>query len=821
MKSKILILGIFIILLSSFVSAIDVSNNILYYSIDNADRSGNTIIDLSQSLLNGTNNGGTLGVVGLLNEAVNNTVNSQYIETPDNALIDNIGDLTINLWYKGTDTSATADLMIKGTTGDYQQGLVSTTGGELDCTVWTTTGSAVAFARTVGQASTIANGNWHMLSCVVYNGVKTEIYIDGSLVATSSSWSGTYNIEGARPWRIGMGEGRAGKVGLIDEVSLWNKTLNSSEFSELYLGGIGFNPYASNVYNFSITAKSYWDNSSINNFNVSINGTIYSTTNGTIITPILDNSTSLFNITVFSTGWFNKTYEDYNVSSNLAAVLTQSDISFACFEKVSGNELNCTNSTIYPDAGDYNFTISSAGYYDMITEQTINALDNKTINVSGFYSSNVTLDTSFAVGGGSTACNYTITGITYPSFYELVTSNVTDASVGIINGTYNVTADCDGYASSWQNVTIENTTQTVSFMLYTTNSLQINIYDEITRNLVTDTIILNFISDVQSVVGNTSNGTYYVDLLSPSDYELRYYGDDYKLRSYFVSVPDDSYQNVSIYALKNTYTENQSLSIIVQDFTLSAAIGYRVKLLRYYPDLNDYLFVAMADVNTNGVATFYVDRVNNAYYKILVEKDGVTAYESKAEMITTSQYYITINSLNIFQKYATTLEGDLTLVNTTSPGYFRFTYNNKDSIIDTLTLKVDYDEKFNTGNVCTKTSTAVSGSLICDLPENATYSAVVYADFSDGRTEAIDDGYATDSTGLPWGEFGVLMALIITLVAFLGALYWGDLKIAILVLDGLLAIFIFVPFIHMSWYVLGFVIPSSVWVLKNLGDPYK
>ncbi len=73
--------------------------------------------------------------------------------------------------------------------------------------------------------------------------------------------------------------------------------------------------------NFSLTAFSAFDSSAIDNFSAIVNGTFYNTTTGTIATNISNNLTSLINITVDSIDYFDKSYFDYNVSSNLVALL--------------------------------------------------------------------------------------------------------------------------------------------------------------------------------------------------------------------------------------------------------------------------------------------------------------------------------------------------------------------------------------------------------------------------------------------------------------------------------------------------------------------
>lgn len=82
------------------------------------------------------------------------------------------------------------------------------------------------------------NTDWHLV-CVTATGTTVTIYLDGSSVATDtgatidfSDWD-TFSISG------GNSGAMSGTVGLVDEVSFFDRALNSTEVSDMWNGGTG------------------------------------------------------------------------------------------------------------------------------------------------------------------------------------------------------------------------------------------------------------------------------------------------------------------------------------------------------------------------------------------------------------------------------------------------------------------------------------------------------------------------------------------------------------------------------------------------------
>lgn len=393
------------------------------------------------------------------------------------------------------------------------------------------------------------------------------------------------------------------------------------------------------VTKFTIVSKSFWDNSSINNFNATVNGTFYSTTNGTIITSYNNTQALIFNITVNANDYFSE-FLQYNISEDLNQLLKQSDISFACYEKITSNVLTCVNNSIYPNAGTYDFNIGVEGYYNLTQEETISALDNKTINYYGFYSSLLTFDNNFITGPGNltTSCNYTVTGITYPSFSENIIG-INGSNASLINGSYNIKADCEDYAFSYENVTINKSTQIVVFDLYTANSIDIRIYDETTGILLNGTnITVTKIFGAVQQENNTATGLISYENLTYGNYTFSFEGTDYSQRSYSVLIGNKTYQTLNVYLLANT---TDKVIFAFEKYSSNQVIeGVTLQINKVINGTDTLIAVLTSDIT--GRTQFYFDTTER--YCFIATKSTYTTKEWCLNPIIFTSYTIKLET---------------------------------------------------------------------------------------------------------------------------------------------------------------------------------
>jgi len=312
-KRILIIPFLLLVLVSSFAFA-TLDDAELYYSFDNSTLTGNNPGDISGNNNNGTNNGATIGVPGKLEEAfsfdgVNDWLDTNY----------DLGTVwTINTWiYFPTFSTQGYFYGVRNSGGTQRefQGVHSASstigfnfydGG---------TGNAGSFSGTITENS------WNMIT-LTRNGNSVQLFVNNVSQATDST-TGKGNIN------ENLIAGRLGNAGVtyfngqIDEFSIYNRVINSTEISELYNSGAGLNPYAQPG-NFTITVTN------TNTFNATVNSVFYNTSNGAIVTPLLRNESILANITIQAENYVSKSFVNWNTSTNIVTNLafTKIDINF-------------------------------------------------------------------------------------------------------------------------------------------------------------------------------------------------------------------------------------------------------------------------------------------------------------------------------------------------------------------------------------------------------------------------------------------------------------------------------------------------------------
>ena len=240
MKKTLLILAtlVLIILTSSFVSAGLTDDIWAYFSNDNANVSGSISIDISNASYqhNGTISGTTTGAGGKLGEAFMYDKVSDYVETTDTLEMEK--DFSYCMWINASENTQ----YIAGTDKDNTLrsllvfGAVAEGGTTLKygCGYYD---GAYNFAIATTQSPL---NTWVHICCVFDISSEVRIYMNGSSEAnTSIGTAGGLN----REFSYGMTKSTSFN-GTIDEVIVWNRTIGTTEASELYNNSYGNNPFA-------------------------------------------------------------------------------------------------------------------------------------------------------------------------------------------------------------------------------------------------------------------------------------------------------------------------------------------------------------------------------------------------------------------------------------------------------------------------------------------------------------------------------------------------------------------------------------------------
>ena len=249
---------------------------------------------------------------------------------------------------------------------------------------------------------------WYLV-VAVFNLSGGYLYSNGILIGHNTLDSGggcSYNYTQAQgELNIGK-DGSEFFTGDLDEVYIWNRTLNQSEITDFNTAMVNKQTYPfGNFGFFSIKAVDLFNQSiNISSFSAIINGTLYNTTTGTITTNINSSLAEIYNITIFSNengGYFNKTYINYTTSSNLTTYMYQAEANINVYVKILNYTISFTNASIFTNPqqsvinsnqkfylrANQNITIrTTAGYgYFVYTNFTLQPYFNGILNITNVY----------------------------------------------------------------------------------------------------------------------------------------------------------------------------------------------------------------------------------------------------------------------------------------------------------------------------------------------------------------------------------------------------------------------------------------------------
>ena len=206
------------------------------------------------STYDGTNNGATTGVTGILGNSWSFDGSNDSVHITDDSILIDDSDITISAWVKKN-----ADNTIDHVFSTFDSGSDSKqedmilrieTNNQVNCGK-RTSDSSTDYDKTVSSTTVTADGNWHHLVCVYDDSVANEqgnlptdsvkLYIDGSLADNTpadSDWGITN--DGTNQQYIGKSANTAHHIEAeIDQFLIYHKALSSSEVSALYNSGSG------------------------------------------------------------------------------------------------------------------------------------------------------------------------------------------------------------------------------------------------------------------------------------------------------------------------------------------------------------------------------------------------------------------------------------------------------------------------------------------------------------------------------------------------------------------------------------------------------
>lgn len=741
---------------------------VAYYTLD--ESSGTTAYDYTKNH-NGTNYGATVSATGKINTAYDFvSAENDYVNVTNSTAF-NTANLTISAWIK-------ADALDGRPLAKWENGhswILISTGTYWDFEI---ANSTTLKSLRITQA---LDTDWH-LHTITYDGINVYYYIDGSL-ANSTIMGGEINTT---PSYIMIGAQSNVDYpfdGTIDEVGIWNRSLNSTEISDLYNSGAGMSP---EYVFYQLSPSDNYESISILpvNFYCGVNLTSGTLANISLLTNetswSVKNTTSVTGITNI-TNW----YRTFSLGSYLWECEACDDTGY-CYHSAN-RTLGIKN--IAENSQTYNSSIYETEQGIYILNLSYDSSEWSSISGNLIYNGTAYSGTKSGTGDTITYTKsldiQTVSANTNKTFYWTI--YLTNSS-----GTY-------AYNSTSYNQTVQNLIFINCNATYPTKFVNYSIYEETNLALINSSFDATFnywvgAGDIyenysfSSSADNTSfafctnvNKTFNVD--SKIDLEAL----NYNKRIYEFN--DEVFTNSTTYKL--LYLLNSSLAtnviIEVKDTGLSPLKGYFVTIERYYPETG--LYKVVVNEKTDEFGQFVASLIENTVkYKFAFrDSDNVLIKQTGDIIIACRSTYCIVPFViavagTEFEEFTNITSYSYTLSFSNTTNEFTFSWN--DLTGDSAIARLEVTRYLLNGSsvICNTTSTSSSSSLTCSVGSSqANYKAQAFRSVGGNERRIAILNYEVGSPVETYGAEGLLWVfiLLMTLISVgafnptAGALLYG------------------------------------------------
>ena len=581
-----------------------------------------------------------------------------------------------------------------------------------------------------------------------------------------------------------------------------------------------------------INASDYFNGDRIENFTVNVSNSTFSvinsTTSGGMVIAEIANITN-YTVTLssnWSGGYFNTTfnvsisgatavtarpYQNY-VTVNITQLYTRSVINGI---NISGGNITTTqtntSSTQYAvllmKPGNFTINISGKAHFNYSTSINLTSaatnytfnftLHNAEYNVTLMNKVSNTTITSWSLQVD--AVNLTAANETFS------TSTATITRVRLIQGyNFTLTPTKSAYSSFAKNFTISAATSNLTVFAQLANSLNLEIFSEsqnrlfgnLTNAEANETVIVEIIGPTTLNL-TTNNGTLFITDISSGDYEIRYYADSFRKRSYFLSLPANGSDDIDLFLLNNTLGTQVVATVVNEDDV--ALNGSIIKVLRFYPAENVFKTVEMSKANFNGEAPIFVV-LNTQEYKLLVEYKGIPVFLSTETKLTSTAIRLQVvigtgpfETVKGLQHVYATLNS---VVSSDQNATFTYTFTDTGSFLTGGCLQVYKITATGETTLCDMCSTSTAATIICNINTTGAVTAQGSVNGTNNQSivthtisKSLINAYAT------FGNYGPFLALLVLLtVPMVGSfsisasIFLGIIALAVTAVTGLYVI---------------------------------
>lgn len=567
--------------------------------------------------------------------------------------------------------------------------------------------------------------------------------------------------------------------------------------------------------NFTVTANDWYNNTPLMNLSAIINGTYYSTENGSLITTVLLESGFVQDMKLMcndSGGYYDMTYNNLDMSAHFVGNMYQAVVYFNVTDEYTGENISQFNVTsqyqfnetatdqalIYMSLGEQIINTSKVGYRGLSHNISIlpvtTSQHNLTLQKTWLEIEARNIYTNALISG----FEVNVTDLTNSSTFINTTDN-TSLTIGLNDQNFTLVVDATDYASATVNVTLTEGANNITVYMYLSSSLGFNFYDEETNQLIADRPVnFRLIDGTYAENFTTSNGTHLISNLTVYSYEIIYSARDYNQRSYFVDVGADTFENLTLYLLNDTVSE--AIDISIKDENLNGYVGATLSVLRLFIEDTTpvWKIVEMEKSNFNGAGVIHIDASDTRYRFIITDSAGSVLLSSNETYVTTANLEFRVRETEQIWLSDSALRSGYYDITTTSNKTFVYTWSTGSNIINETCLIVTVKTALTDTEACNICSTASTGALQCDA---TAYNGVILAQ-AYVKTTTTYSTHLVDT--LEWVDDN-LAGLFGGLGVFLGTIFIG----------GVAALGVWNPAAAMIMAVLGLigVTVSGIWTL--------
>ena len=665
MNKKLLLIPVMLLVFS--ISANAISQSLYDKAVLIVPPHGSVTLDTSNSGRTGTNVG-----IEIIDTAVFGQNSSMFYDTDgnDRLLFDNDDDFfttmqnqTFSILVNNSAMFVANDMYMsrKESTVEGEMYIFQVSGGEVFCK-YLTGGGPVDISASVTGAIEGVDG-WKMITCVLNqtSGIASiQLYINDTLVdsATGGATS-TVASNIAIGWDEGIGQEYTS--GMICPM-VFNASLTGTEVTELWesitvdnedCGVVGGAPPPPS--GFTITVKDFHNDSGINSFTAILTNATETYTNSTTTGSInFENITQgIYSITIQSTeagGYFDRTFEDVNASSDFEVKIWQaivyinaSDIvdglQILNFGALSETQLNISNSTGFAtlrlNAKSHNIIGNASIFFPSNQNLSLSPLEEKFFTLE--FGRNLLSINATDIFSNQSISSFTINTVGINLTYDRTSSTTTgQINFSISPGNYTVIFSSATHAITSVNVTVDKLITNLTLQPYPINSIFIRVFQEGTTNPINfQEVTADFDSDDQVLNLSTGNGTILAESLFPGLYTITMGSDGYNSRQYILNLLASSNVQLNTFLINDTNTAE--ITFTIKD--ASTLTNLDNVLVSVSDKINlTYITIAQKTTDISGQVIFNLDQTNK--YRFTLSRND---FETKTFDLTPSSTSYTIN----------------------------------------------------------------------------------------------------------------------------------------------------------------------------------